>query len=226
MIMAFRSRTYYHPSQVKTNLFTNGKEWMILENWKEYIGPYHQYVTGETYSETEWDPRKSVRLVKYKDRGPSYFKYVQQKNYAKNPDGTRKPKLNPLAKFDLYTKPIPIVRIPTEDELNEGKMTRHFAYKRNEPNIFFVEISPNQTIDYYRDHTGINRYLYEMIDVPWKINGPEYDQLDSNGYLVNPGVVDTNNRIILRITKKVSIFGSIVNNPRQFTIYDTTLKLV
>ena len=65
-----------------------------------------------------------------------------------------------------------------------------------------------------------------MIDVPWKINGPEYDQLDSNGYLVNPGVVDTNNRIILRITKKVSIFGSIVKDPRQFTIYDTTLKLV
>lgn len=224
--MTFRSRTYYHPSQIQNNLFTNGKEWMSIDNWKEYIGSYHKYITGEVYSESEWDPRKSFRLVKYKDRGPSYFKYVEQKQYVKKPDGTRKLKMNPLTKFDLYTKPIPIIRVPTQAEFDAGKMTRYFAYKRNEPHIFFVEISPNQTVGYYRDNTGINQYLYQLVEVPWKINGPEYDVLNKNGYLVSPGVVNTNERIILRITKKISIFGSIVNNPRQFTIYDTTLKLL
>jgi hypothetical protein len=218
-----RSRIYYHPSQVTNNLSTTGKEWMVLENWQEYIGLYHTYVTGETYTEAEWDPIKSKRLIRYKERSESYFKYVEMKQYSKNRNGGKKPKMNPFAKYDLYKKPEPIIRIPTSEELTTGKMTRHFAYKRNEPGVFFVEIGPNQKIDYFRDNAGMNQYLYEVIDVPWKLNGSEYDTFNTKGVLISAGVVDTNNRIILRISKKLPIFSTIVNNPRQLTVYDTSL---
>jgi hypothetical protein len=220
-----RSRIYYHPSQVSNNLFTNGKEWMILDNWGEYIGTYHQYITGETYTESEWNPLKSKRLIRYKERSKSYFKYVEMKQYFKNSEGKRKPKINAFGKYGVYTKPEPVIRIPTSDEFKQGKMTRHFAYKRNEPGVFFVEIGPNQKIDYFRDGAGINQYLYDIIDVSWKLNGPEYDTFNDRGILISSGVVDTNKRIILRISKKLPIFVKIVTDPRQFTIYDNTLKL-
>lgn len=223
--MAFRSRTYYPENFVTKNLFTNGKEWMSLQDWSEYIGPYHQYVTGETYTESEWNPTKSTRLIKYKERSKSYFKYVEMIQYTKTSDGSRHPKLSPFLKYGLYEKPQPIIRTPTSDEFKEGKMTRHFAYKRNEPGVFFVEIGPNQRVNYFRDDTGINKYLYDILDVPWKLNGPEYDTFNDRGILVSPGVVDTNKRIILRISKKLPIFVKIVTDPRQFTIYDNTLKL-
>lgn len=220
-----RSKIYYHPSQFTNNLFTNGKEWMVLENWQEYIGAYHQYITGETYTESEWHPLKSTRLVRYKERSKSYFKYIEMKQYSKNRQGIKKQKINPFGKYGIYTKPQPVIRIPTVDEFKDGKMTRHFAYKRNEPGVFFVEIGPNQKIDYLRDGAGINKYLYNIIDVQWKLNGPEYDTFNSRGILIASGVVDTNKRIILRISKKLPIFVKILTDTRQFTIYDNTLKL-
>lgn len=221
----YRSRTYYPENFVTKNLFTSGKEFMLIKDWTEYIGSYHQYITGEIYTESEWNPLKSIRLVKYKERSKSYFKYIEMKQYKKNTDGSRKLNLNPFAKYDAYTKPQPIIRTPTSDEFKAGSMTRHFAYKRNEPGVFFVEIGPNQKIDYFRDGAGINKYLYDILDVPWKLNGPEYDTFNDRGILVSPGVVDTNKRIILRISKKLPIFVKIVTDPRQFTIYDNTLKL-
>lgn len=219
----YRSRTYYPDNFITKNLFTAGKEWMSLVDWTEYTGPYHQYITGETYTESEWDPRKSIRLTRYKERSKSYFKYIEMKQYTKSLNGQRKPVINPFAKYDRYTKPQPVIRIPNDDELKVGNMTRHFVYKRNEPGVFFVEIGPNQTVDYLRDDTGINKYLYEMIDVPWKLNGPEYDTFNNKGILISAGVVDTNKRIILRISKKLPIFSTIVSNPRELTIYDTSL---
>jgi hypothetical protein len=125
----YRSRTYYPDNFITKNLFTSGKEWMKLEDWSEYIGSYHQYITGETYTESEWNPMKSVRLTRYKERGKSYFKYVELKQYIKLANGQKKPVINPYAKYDRYTKPQPIIRIPTDDEFKVGNMTRHFAYK-------------------------------------------------------------------------------------------------
>ena len=73
--MESRRKLYYPDNQIEKNLYTKGKEWMTLEDWKEYIGPYHRYVTGEVFTEGDWNQFASKKLVRYRNRSESYFKY-------------------------------------------------------------------------------------------------------------------------------------------------------
>ena len=70
---------------------------------------------------------------------------------------------------------------------------------------------------------GINQVLYGLEEMAWKLTGPEYDEY-YNGILMKPGVVDTNSRIMLKMSNKFRIFGSIVNNPREYTVYDENFQ--
>ena len=214
-----RRKIYYQESQIRKNLFTYGKEWMTMIDWKEYIGPYHAYETGEVYTESDWDGMKSKRLMPYKDRSPSYFKYIDLVQYIKVSPKQKKMKTTTL-RMNGYINPIPVLRKPTDDELKLGSMTRYFVYKRNEIDKFCVEVDNEQMESFNLDFTGINKYLYGMFEVPWKLNGPEYDEYDANGFLVRYGVLDTNNRIILKMSKKFRILKEVLRNPRELTVYD------
>jgi hypothetical protein len=75
--------------------------------------------------------------------------------------------------------------------------------------------------DFGKDNAGINQYLWNYITVPWKLTGPEFDSYQ-NGILKTPGVVDTNSRIISRLSKKFPILTRILNNPREHSIYDNS----
>lgn len=217
--MAFRKKIYYPENQIERNLFTKGKEWMTLDDWKEYQGFYHKYATGEVFTEKDWDPIKSKTLVRYKDKNDSYFKYLDLKHYT-IVNGEKRIIIGGNGnQFYRYDAPRAVKRLPTEVEIEDGVMTRHFIYKENEPSRLFYEVSPEQVKDYDRDHTGINQYLYGLANVPWKISGPERD-VYKNGLLHLPGVVDTNIRIIERFSKKFPILKQILTNPREFSIYD------
>ena len=66
---------------------------------------------------------------------------------------------------------------------------------------------------------GINQYLYGLLNIPWKIKGPEYDIFD-NGILVESGVYDTNKRIVDRFSEKFRILSKILSNYREHSRYD------
>jgi hypothetical protein len=61
--------------------------------------------------------------------------------------------------------------------------------------------------------------MYGLLEIKWKLTGPEFDEY-YNGILMKSGVVDTNSRIIEENSKKFRIFGNIIDNPREYTIYD------
>ena len=42
---------YTPDEQVEAGLYTDGKEWMTVEGFEEYIGLYHKYPNGAVYSE-------------------------------------------------------------------------------------------------------------------------------------------------------------------------------
>ena len=71
--MNYRKKIYYPDSQIQKKLYTQGKEWMELENWGEYRGYYHKYITGEVFTESEWNPKTSKKLVPYKNRSKMFF---------------------------------------------------------------------------------------------------------------------------------------------------------
>jgi hypothetical protein len=218
--MNTRAKIYYPDTQIQKNLYTIGKEWMTMDDWKEYSGFYHKYVTGEVFSEKDWNPGVSKKLVRFKDRPDSYFKYADITSFM-NING-RKTEIvgSKNTVFTRYSAPRSVKRQATDDDTIVGVMTRYFIYKRNEPNRVFFEIDPIQAQSYKTKKSGINSSLYGLIEFQWKLNGPEHDVYENN-ILMQPGVVDTNKRIILRHSKKFRKLAEIVTNYKEFTIYDT-----
>jgi hypothetical protein len=217
---AIRKKIYYPDTQIENNLFTKGKEWMTVDDWKEYIGYYHRYATGEVFTEREWNPNKSLKLVKYQNRDDTYFKYLDLKHYTVINGQKEVVRTTGIAQTTRYQAPRAVKILPNSAEKEDGAMTRYFIYKRNEPNRIMIEVDESQTSDYDIDRTGINQYLYGLLSIPWKLDGPEFDVYSGN-VLKTPGVFNTNQRIIDRYSKKFPILRTILTNPREFTKYDT-----
>ena len=218
--MAYRKRIYYPESQIQRGLFTKGGEWMTLDDWQEYTGFYHLYdSTGEIYTESDWHPTKSRVLVKFKPKSPTYFKYLDLVNYTII-DGQKTEVYGPV-KRDRYTAPRAVLREVDAVEKSNGLMTRYFLFKRNERNTRNpMEIDKNQADTYPTLNFGINQYLYELVEMPWKIEGPEFDIIGESGILKTPGVVNTNQRIVQDFSRKFPILQKVLTNYRQFSIYD------
>lgn len=215
--MARRKKIYYPEDQIEKNLYTRGKEWMYLNDWREYIGYYHKYSNGEVFTEREWDPNRSEVLVPYKERQDSYFKYLDVKKYTLH-QGEKYELIGPQ-KYFAYSAPRAVKRLPTDIETENGLMERYFVYKRNESNRIMVEVDSKQIENFDKDNTGINQYLYGLVKIPWKLSGPERDIYDGT-MIKTPGVIDTNQRIIEKYSKKFPILKQILVNPREHTQYD------
>jgi len=215
--MVKRKKIYYPESQIEKNLYTGGKEWMYLKDWTEYKGYYHRYTNGEVFTEREWDPNRSEVLVPFKEKKESYFKYLDIKQYSLF-QGQKYENIGPQ-KFYAYTAPRAVKRLPTDIETKNGFMERIFVYKRNERNRVMFEVDAKQIENFEQDNTGINQYLYGYVKIPWKLDGPERDIFDGIT-LKTPGVIDTNQRIVERFSKKFPILRSILINPREHSKYD------
>jgi hypothetical protein len=217
--MAFRKKIYYSDTQITKNLYTKGKEWMYLDDWKEYTGFYHKYTSGEVFTQKEWDPFRSKKLIEYIDKDANYLKYLDLKHYVVLPSGKTRVSGADNDYFN-YTPPTAVRRQPTGDELKDGIMKRYFVYKRNEPNRVFFEIDQKQSKTYNLRNEGINEFIYGLLEINWKITGVEFDVYDSNNILIQAGIVDTNRRIVLRNSKKFPILAKLLTNYREFSKYD------
>jgi hypothetical protein len=217
--MTGRKRAYYSEEQIQRNLFTNGKEWMKLDTWEEYVGPYHKYSTGEVFTEIDWTPNVSMKLIPYRNRSDMYFRYADITEYEKYGNSKRKVMFGQVTNMGNFRTPVMRKLPPTNQDFKNGFMNRYFVYKRNDINNFFIEIDVDQAKTFNDSNYGINQILYNLVTIKWKLNGPEYDEY-YNGILMYPGVVDTNSRIIEENSKKFRIFASVLNNPREYTIYD------
>jgi hypothetical protein len=215
--MAFRKKIYYPDSQIEKNLYTRGKEWMFLDDWKEYVGYYHKYSNGEVYTEREWDSMRSKRLVVYKENPNSYFRYLDLKNYTEYRG--EKYEIIGSEKIYSYVAPRAVKVVPSMTDTENGFMNRYFVYKRNEPNRIMYEVDEPQIKDFDKLNAGINHNLYGYITIPWKLTGPEFDVI-ANGITKTTGVASTNQRIIDRFSKKFPILNRLLNNPREHSIYD------
>lgn len=218
--MATRKKIYYTPTETKEGLYTNGLQWMFIDTWENYVGFYHLYEsTNEVFTEQSWHPTKSRKLVPYKNKPESYFKYIDLVNYT-TINGEKRELSGPV-KYNNFSAPMATVREITDSEKKRGIMSRYFLFKRNElASRLPIEIDKTQADTYPISNYGINQYLYQMVEVPWKVSGPEFDVIQ-NGILKVPGVVNTNQRIVERYSRKFTILKKVLTNLREFSIYNT-----
>ena len=182
---------YYPKSQIKTNLYTNGKEFVFFGTDEEYKGYYYTISKGRVYSgKTPSDPT-TKRLQPY-SQSPSfianepdpesgeagslnddtaYFSLPQSYLNSSNLNVS----VAPLAPKQSY----PVV---TEKDYKLGEFQRYFLKKNNEPK--FMEIS----LEDYRKYTSKNQetlhYLYTPFQINWVLTG-EKEQV----YKINKSIV-------------------------------------
>lgn len=194
-----RQKIYYSKSEITEHLYTPGQQWMT-EDSIEYIGTYHQYSTGEVYTEETWKPLQSKKLVKFI---PQITSNIVYKNI--------KPKLK-----TKYISPVPYYISITNEDIQKKIITRYFLQKTNQPVV--LEIDKKQ-FNLWASNK-IDRAIYNGVSFEWKIVGIP------NTVIVNGieqiGVFEYNLKKIQEVKKTLPAIETKLSNPFELYV-DTTV---
>ena len=189
-----RLKTYYPTSEITTDLYTPGKQWMTTNN-VEYIGLYHKYLTGEVYTKPQWQPDISVILIPYIDN------IISNKNMPYS-------KLKPEIQLSR-TSPTAHNVVATVNDYRRGLLQRFFIKKRNDNAI--IEINKQQFDSWKSDK--IDKKLYIAIEIAWYITGPIHDITSGITVL---GVATLNLQQIKLAAKTIPEIATYLTDPLQF----------
>jgi len=163
---------YTPPTQIRTGLYTIGKEYMDAKTFEEYIGPYHTYPNKAIYSLGTFVRDKSKQLMPYSrtiesvqliddpsarsENNSIYFKMT----------GTR---------FDQYNKPIFFYPTPSKQDYANGNFDRFFAQRINDQTDI-TEIDDTQFEQKNnQNNPGIDAGLYKFHKIQWSTAGSLQD---------------------------------------------------
>ena len=188
-----RLKLYYPVDEITTNLYTKGQEWMTLDK-KEYIGLYHTYTTGETYTQPTWNPKSSIQLIPY---------------YELSPDNEKNITYQQLTNFQYDGKYVTpkstAVQIKKQDILN-GSIQRFFLKKHNDFNV----IETNQLQYQQWQNNIIDTKLYSAVQLSWFITGNIDDEV-VNGYLKEGVATKNKKQIAIASTRMPAIVSHLTN---------------
>jgi hypothetical protein len=180
---------YYPQSQITSNLYTNGSEFMYLKTGLEYIGDYFKISTGKYYTgRTPQDAPNEEIIKSTSDRSqvildPSYSStisevalaydapYVYDENlYNENEILT----YLSLKKISIIKPPTTIVpsysaTLPTQQDYQNTEFRRYFCKKANE--IIYLEISKETYDKLVAQDPQILFSLYIPFNLPWQLTG-------------------------------------------------------
>jgi len=153
--------SYYPKSQIQTNKYTNGKEFVFTSTGVSYKGYYWQTSTGEYFSGKNPSEIPSFPLSKIQQPEESTpFQPTSEwtSDYPSSLTNT-KPGLPPKS----------FITIPTESDYNLGEFERYFTKKSNQ-NIYF-EISKEDYTKLNNKSSKIQYQLYIPIKMSWQLVG-------------------------------------------------------
>lgn len=187
-----RQKAYYSISEITTDLYTTGSEWMT-ESYEEYIGLYHKYTTGEVYTEPNWNKNKSIPLITYKKLSESVKTY------------------NRVSVVNLQYKSFQTHNINvTKKDIDAGFITRYIIKKNNE--IKFYEINKDTFSDYNKKK--IDPTIYSATQLQWHIVGDIEDT--QKGNMTIQGVRSKNLQAVKNAESTMPNLSMYLNNPLQY----------
>jgi hypothetical protein len=171
---------YFPKSQVKTNLYTNGGEFILLNSNTIYRGYYYvtsngRYFSGRTPNESPtFELIKSTPPINPSTPISDDNYYVVETGYynSKNLSFNQTPPSPPKQSY-------PIV---TDNDYKLGEFQRYFLKKGNETK--FLEISLEDYRKYINRDRDVLFELYTPIQINWVLTGEE-----KQVYQVNQSIV-------------------------------------
>ena len=168
---------YYPKSQIKPNLFTNGKEYILSTTKEEYKGHYYKISTGKLYTGKNSIDKPNILLIptpllfnpsepphqadiSFND-GPIIFELP----YNNSPQNIRFiPLFNPT--------------LPTDQDKQNGQFNRYFCKKTNE--LKYLEIDKETYNQLQSKDLKIAWDLYEPASLLWVIKGTQENVFNTN----------------------------------------------
>ena len=174
---------YYPKSQVKTNLYTKGGEYVTSDSNTPYKGYYYETSTGEFFSGRTPNETPSFRLIKVdliEPITPSSFDFNQNNFYSIERGYAASTNLS----FNQPPPTLPKQSYPivTENNYKLGEFQRYFLKKGNE--IQFIEISLEDYRKYVNRDRDVMFELYTPIQINWVLTGEEKQVYQTNQNIV------------------------------------------
>lgn len=185
---------YFPQSQIKTNLYTNGGEFVILSSNENYIGSYWSTSSGKYYTKKNPQDTPYEELIKFtkpditdtisisilgvqntgsiEDLNPNY-ETVRAYDLARGTDVN-----NPTIKYiPQYFYPT-----PTEKEYSLGAFTRYLCKRTNQD--IYIEINKD-TFDKLSDSDpSILFSLYTPFTITWTLTGESVSEVSKINFNV------------------------------------------
>jgi hypothetical protein len=159
---------YYPKSQIKTDLFTNGNEYILSTTKEEYKGYYYELSNGNKYTgKTPEDGPNILLTVQnltdleieiFSNQSPQFIEIqdeISGGTYNKTPLIRSLPQFNPT--------------LPTPQEQSLGAFTRYFCKKNNE--LRYIETNKTTYDQLKSKDSKIAWDLYTPLEVLWNIKG-------------------------------------------------------
>jgi hypothetical protein len=183
---------YFPQSQIKTNLYTNGEEYILSTTGEAYIGYYFATSTGKKY--TGKTPQDGINILlilpstPFNDTplpNPAFTPNSSLIEYSvSNIDDTTIPfnyfTLNPqsqersIPQFNLT--------LPTDKDKSLGAFQRYFCKKNNE--LIYIEIDKNTFNLLQSKSSTIAWDLYTPLSTLWYIKGNKEQTYKANKGLI------------------------------------------
>jgi hypothetical protein len=174
---------YYPKSQIKTNLYTKGKELYYSDTNKEYIGFYYETSSGKYYSGKSPSDKPNSLLSKV-PLSPSE-NLVNAVNSNQNPLLIKNLSYwlgDSIKVYDPSTPapPLPTQYYPilTQADYDLGEFQRYFLKKTNE--VKYIEINKTEYNKYVSKLEVVPFQLYIPLSIPWEISGDRNKVYNTN----------------------------------------------
>lgn len=195
---------YYPLSQIKTNLYTNGGEYIVMSTKENYTGYYwttsqSRYFTGKTPNETPTS--ELIKLPDTRDSTES-FPLVQNTDLTKSDFPGNVPYISLTANKEPQSKvrlPSYSANSPKDQDYKNGKFTRYFCKKINE--FIYLEIDKITYDLLIKNDPQMLYQLYIPFSIPWVLTGDK-----TQVYTTNKKVTD-----LISSEKKLFMFDKYLN---------------
>jgi len=190
---------YYPKNRIKPDQIAKGGE--LLLDGRPYTGPYYEAFDGRVFTGKDpLDTNANLPLEKIQaGSNPNVEAGIFNRSAAisfseikavENSQGEADNSATSLPLKEL----VPYYPQPTEQDYTRGYFIRYFGRKVNgKPDI--VEITKENHDIMKNRKTSLKDYMYQVVDVFWKLTGPLRDDRVNKQYPI-AGIVDTNKRIV------------------------------
>jgi hypothetical protein len=192
---------YYPLSQIQSNLYTNGQEYIVKSNNNNYVGFYWKSSAGKLFTgRTPQDP-PNLELIPYtsnrSQETPTIAPLVLEVALAydapyigEDPDLYNETEiLNYLKLKNISTTlpPITIIptyspTIPTQQDYQIGEFRRYFCKKINE--IIYIEINKDIYDKLISKDSTVTFQYYQPFNIPWQLTGNKEQVFTTNRNIV------------------------------------------